>query len=140
MVRNCLKDRRKPFQQIAQDTRMNISEHIVRDVAADAGYHRRVARKVPFLTALQKRKRTAWAEEYKDFNAQQWGNIIWSDECYIHLNDKSGWVYVTRCANEEYDENCVIPTFKQSSIRVMFWGCIMKGRKGPLVVLEYTGG
>jgi hypothetical protein len=29
----------KPFQQIAQDTRMNISEHIVCDVAADAGYH-----------------------------------------------------------------------------------------------------
>ena len=67
MVRNCLKDRRKPFQQIAQDTGMNISEHIVRDVGVDAEYHQRVARKVPFLTALQKRKRTAWAEEYKDF-------------------------------------------------------------------------
>ena len=76
----------------------------------------------------------------KDFNAQQWGDIIWLDECYIHLNDQSGRVYVTRHANEEYDENCVIPTFKQSSVCVMFWGCIMKGRKGPLVVLEYTGG
>ena len=97
-------------------------------------------RNVSFLTALQKRKRTAWADEYKDFNAQQWGDIIWSDECYIHLNDKSGWVYVPCHANEEYDENCVIPTFKQSSVCVMFWGCIMKGRKGPLVVLEYTGG
>ena len=75
VVRNCLKDCRKPFQQVAQDTGMNISEHVVWDVAADAGYHRRVARKVPFLTALQKRKRTAWANEYKDLNAQQWGDI-----------------------------------------------------------------
>ena len=31
-------------------------------------------------------------------------------------------------------------TFKQSSIRVMVWGCIMNGQKGPLVVLEYPGG
>ena len=29
VVQNCLKDRRKPFQQVAQDTRMNISEHVV---------------------------------------------------------------------------------------------------------------
>ena len=108
MVQNCLKDRCKPFQQVAQDTGMNISEHVVRDVAADAGYHRCVVRKVPFLTALQKRKRTAWADEYKDFNAQRWGDIIWSDECYIHLNDKSGRVYVTRRANEEYCQEAAL--------------------------------
>ena len=140
MVRNCVKDHRKPFQEIAQDTNLNISEHIVRDVVADAGYHRRVARKVLFLTALQKKKRIAWANEFKDFGAEQWGNLIWSDECYVHLDDNRGRVYVTCRAGEEYDENCVIPTFKQSSIRVMIWGCIMKGKKGPLVVLEYPGG
>ena len=66
--------------------------------------------------------------------------MIWSDECYIHLDDKSGQVYVTCQANEEYNENCVIPTFKQSSVLVMFWGCNMKGRKGPLAVLEYPRG
>ena len=73
VVRNCLKDRRKPFQQIAQDTGMNISEHIVRDVGVDAEYHQRVARKVPFLTALQKRKRTAWANKYKGFQCSTMG-------------------------------------------------------------------
>ena len=29
VVRNCLKDCHKPFQQVAQDTGMNISEHVV---------------------------------------------------------------------------------------------------------------
>ena len=144
VVQNChrLKDRHKPFQQVAQDTSMNISEHIVWDVAADAGYHWCVVRNVSFLTALQKRKRTAWANKYKGFQCSTMREytVIWSDECYIHLNDKSGWVYVTHCANEEYDEDCVIPTFKQSSVCVMFWQCTMKSRKGPLVFLEYTRG
>jgi hypothetical protein len=45
-----------------------------------------------------------------------------------------------RTAEEEFDENCAIPTFKQSAIQVMVWGCVMKGKKGPLVVLEYPGG
>ena len=140
MVHNCVKDCQKPFQQIAQDTNIDISECIIRNTAADAGYHQRVAWKVPFLTALQKRKRVAWAEEFKSFDVHQWKNMIWSDECYVHFNDHSGCVYVTCHADEEYNENCVIPTFKQSSVQVMVWGCIMKGRKGPLAVLEYPGG
>ena len=31
-------------------------------------------------------------------------------------------------------------TFKQSSIWIMVWTCIMQGYKGPLVVLDYPGG
>ncbi|KAH9954883.1 hypothetical protein BJV74DRAFT_750637, partial [Russula compacta] len=36
--------------------------------------------------------------------------------------------------------DCVIPTFSQSPICLMVWGCFMEGRKGPLVMLEYPGG
>ena len=43
-------------------------------------------------------------------------------------------------ASEGYDEGCLIPTFKQSSICVMVWGCIIGGKKGPLVMLEHPGG
>lgn len=42
--------------------------------------------------------------------------------------------------DEEFDEDCLVPTFKQSNIRIMVWGCMMKGRKEPLVALEYPGG
>ena len=85
-------------------------------------------------------KESCMAEEFKSFDVHQWKNLIWSDGCYVHLDDHSGHVYVTCHADEEYNENCVIPTFKQSSVQVMVWGCIMKGRKEPLAVLEYPGG
>ena len=49
-------------------------------------------------------------------------------------------MYVTRRTDEEYDKDCLVPTFKQSAVCVMVWGCIMKGQKGPLIVLEYLGG
>jgi hypothetical protein len=48
---------------------------------------------------------------------------------------------VTCCPNEELHEDCLVPTFKLSSIRIMVWACIMKGSKGPqLIALEYLGG
>ena len=52
------------------------------------------------------------------------------------MDDSQGRVYITRRADEVFAEDCLIPSFKQSNIHVMVWGCIMRGRKGPLVVLE----
>jgi transposase len=81
-----------------------------------------------------------WARSYKKYRTEQWKRVIWSDECYIYLGDKRGRIFVTRRADEELHEDCLVPTFKQSSVRVMVWGSIMWGQKGPLVVLEYPGG
>ena len=58
----------------------------------------------------------------------------------MHLGDDRGQIYVTHCPLEVLLEECLVPTFKQSLVRVMVWGCILKGRKGPLIVLEYPGG
>ncbi|KAE9391691.1 hypothetical protein BT96DRAFT_945185 [Gymnopus androsaceus JB14] len=92
---------------------------------------------VPYLTKLQKKKRAAWAKQVK---GSDWSKVIWSDECYVYLGDSHGRVFVTCCIGKQLEDDCLVPAFKQSSIRVMVWGCIMKGKKGPLVVLEYPGG
>lgn len=71
---------------------------------------------------------------------EEWSRIIYSDEAYVQLGDTKGTTYVTRAIGEEYNDDCVVPKFKQSSLRIMVWGCVKRGRKGPLVVLEYPGG
>lgn len=140
VTRTAKKNRRKPFAEIGNTIEPNVSESKIHKVLAEANLHQRVARKVPFLTKVQIQKRMAWAKKYCGFSEEDWQKVIWSDECYIHLNDYQGRIYVTRSAEEEYQENCVIPKFKQSPIRVMVWGCVMVGKKGPLIVLEYPGG
>ena len=94
---------------------------------------------MPFLTAHHQ-KRLEWAEDFDGIDAKEWDNLLSSDECYVQLNGSNGQVFITHHADEEYDKNCVVPKFKQSSVRVMVWGCFMEGVKGPLVVLEYPGG
>ena len=76
----------------------------------------------------------------RSMKVKAWERIIWSDECYVYIGDTKGRVYVTRQPDEVLKEDCLVPSFKQSSLRVMIWGCIIKGRKGPLVVLEYLSG
>jgi transposase len=140
MVRIAMKSRRKPFREIGNEVVPNLAETTVRRLLADEGFHRRVARKVPYLTKAHKRHRLGWARLYRRYQEKQWGRVIWSDEAYVYLGDDRGRVYVTRRSHEEYVQECLVPTFKQSSVRVMVWACIMNGQKGPLVVLEYPGG
>jgi transposase len=131
------KNRKMPFRQIGNLVEPRLSASTVGRHVAEENYHRRVARRVPFLKPDQKRKRLAWARRNR---SQDWKKVIWSDECYVYIGDTRGRVWVTRRPDEVFDEDCLIPTFKQSSIRVMVWACIMEGRKGPLVVMEYPGG
>ena len=117
-----------------------ISGTTARCVLAQEGYHRRVAQQVPYLSPRHRKARMAWVKKNKELTEEDWARIIWSDECYIYLDDNKGRVYVTHRPDEVLCDDCVVPSFKESTIRVMVWGCIIKGRLGPLVVLEYPGG
>jgi DDE superfamily endonuclease/Transposase len=136
LVCNAKKNWRAGFVELGNMMNPHISATTVQEHLDEANLHQRVAHKVPYLTELQKRKRKVWADERKGYD---WSKVIWSDECYVYLGDRNGRVYVTCGPDEEYDE-CLVPTFKQSTVQVMVWGCIMKGKRGPLVVLEYPGG
>ena len=126
--------------QLQNQVTADISTSTVRRILDGEGYHRWVARRVPYLTKKHKQARLAWAKKNKGMSREDWGQIIFSDECYVYLGDKQGCIYVTRRADEELLDECLVPTFEQSSVRVMIWGCIVEGKKGPLVVLEYPGG
>jgi transposase len=140
LVQKAKKNRRKPLPALGKEMTPTLSGSTVRRVLHKEGLHRRKARKVVYLKHAHKVARRKWAKDCKEFTEENWERIIWSDESYIYIGDDQGTVWVTRAPDEEYDEDCVIPTFKQSSIRLMVWGCIMHKKKGPLVILEYPGG
>ncbi|ESK86754.1 transposable element tc1 [Moniliophthora roreri MCA 2997] len=78
--------------------------------------------------------------DYQSMTFEQWGDIAWSDEVYMMLSEIPGQIFVTHCTGEAFDDECCIPCFKQSSVRCIVWGLIMRDVKGPLVILEYPGG
>ena len=140
IVRTARKQQRTPFSEIMNELRLDVCEQTIQNVLEHEGYHWHVAKKVPFLTRRHRYLRMSWAWLYKSLTSRQWRTIIWSDECYIYLSNDQGCIFVTHHADEVYLEECLVPTFKQLPVRVMVWVCIMDGRKGLLLVLEYPGG
>ncbi|PPR03974.1 hypothetical protein CVT26_001081 [Gymnopilus dilepis] len=140
IVRAVRKNRRAPLTDITNQISADVSVSTVQRVLAAQGYHRRVARKVPWLTKNHRKLRFIWGKVYRKMRMRDWWNVIYSDETYIWVGDRAGRIFVTRRRDERLLDECLVPTFKQSNLRVMVWGCIVGGRKGPLVVMEYPGG
>ncbi|KAL4255383.1 hypothetical protein AB1N83_014349 [Pleurotus pulmonarius] len=109
LVRNAIKDCRKPFSELVNTIPTKVSISTIRNVLSEKGDHWRIAKKVPFINARQKKARLAWAKEYEQWGQREWHWVIFSNESYIYLGDRSGRVYVTRKPGEELDENCVVP-------------------------------
>ncbi|KZV95164.1 hypothetical protein EXIGLDRAFT_580279, partial [Exidia glandulosa HHB12029] len=128
ILRTVRKNRRMPFGEVGN--LVNSSATVVCDYLKPL----RIAKRKLYLKPEHKVRRLDWARTNAD--RARWDDIAWSDESYIYLDSSRNAVYVTRRADEKYDEDCIIPTFAQSSIRVMVWGCAMQDRKGPLIALE----
>ena len=103
---------------------------------AKEGYHRRIARKKPWLTDAHKAARLKWAQEHVNWSDRQWQNVVWTDEAAIRVG-YFGQVYVTRTANEELHEDCLAAKFRSYS-SCMIWGCITA--EGPQKVHIFDQG
>ena len=114
---------------ICKDTVSRILNHYF-------GYHSHYACKKPFLTASHIEKWLMWTSKVCRFGEEEWKRIIWTDESSVELGKLSSTPLVWRRTDEENDPRCIVPTFKSGRSRVMIWGCIAHGIKGPLVFID----
>jgi hypothetical protein len=131
-------NRRKTMSEIAQlcDLGFHVSEKTLRQAFAKEGYHRRTARKKPFLDDIKREKRLRFALAHQHWTRDDWRRVIWTDECYIWLEGIRRKIYVTRAEGEEWLNDCLVPKFKKEN-SVMIWGGILGlGGKKSIVVWE----
>ena len=112
-----------------------ISARTIRRVLHKENVHSCIPRKKPFISAINKAKRLAWAMERRHWTVEDWKKVVWTDESTFSQFQKSGWGRVWRKSEEEFHENCIASTVKHSPQR-MFWACFSFLRLGPIVPLE----
>jgi transposase len=134
VLREIRKHRFEPYKAIAERVG-EVTARQVQSIAHDAGYHRRVAVRKPFITAAVVKKRIQWAKENV---SRDWDTVIWTDECTIELGKRPGHQHVTRLPGEEYLPECIQPTFHSGRKSMMVWGAVANGRKGPLIRLNMS--
>lgn len=77
--------RRLPLVEVARRTGIVASPQLLRKTFAQEGYHRRVARQKPFLSAINKEKRFQFAVNYLNWTVQDWARVLWTDESSFNI-------------------------------------------------------
>lgn len=123
-------NRRKPYSEVANEMGIEASDKTLRTAFAKEGYHRRIARKKPFLDQIKRDKRLRFALQHRHWTREDWRKVIWTDECYIWLGGSCRKIYVTRAVEEEWHDDCIAPKFAKKD-SIMIWGGILGsgGRK-----------
>jgi transposase len=132
----------KPLHDITNIINTNglpISETTVRRRRSEAGLGSYIAVAKPGLRKENVVKRLEWAMRYKDWTAENWKRVIWSDESsiWIGVNPRRQWVI--RSSRERLNRRYVKKSFKGERVKVMVWGCFTGERLGPLIVCDDGG-
>jgi transposase len=130
------RDRRKTAvdiqREIAGYEGAQVSVWTVRRRLNRFGLHGRVARKKPFVSLRNRKRRLTFARMHLHWTPRDWARVLWSDESKFQRFGSDGKTYVRRRPGEEFHPKCLRPTVKGGGGSVMVWGAFSRNGTGPI--------
>ena len=118
-----LKDRRRRAVSIAAEIEVvgnqPVSAQTIRRTLYQIGVYGCHPRRKPLLKTIHKKPSKQFAEDMSTKHMDYWNHILWCDEMKINLFGSDGFKHVWRGPEEEYKDNCVMPTVKHGGGNVM---------------------
>ena len=107
-------NRETPWIEIPGILGFDCGEKAIRTAFKKEGYVRRVSRKKPPISEVNRKKRLDWALEHIDWTNEQWDEILWSDETWTQPGRHTR-TWVTRKIGQEevYNKDCVQPRLQR---------------------------
>uniref|UniRef100_A0A096MAT5 Transposase Tc1-like domain-containing protein n=1 Tax=Poecilia formosa TaxID=48698 RepID=A0A096MAT5_POEFO len=131
-----LQDQATTSAELAQEWQqagVSASACTVRWRLLEQGLVSRRAAKKPLLSRKNIRDRLI-CKRYREWTAEDWGKVIFSDESSFRLFGTSGKQLVRRRRGECYLRSCLMPTVKHPET-IHVWGCFSAKGVGSLTVL-----
>jgi len=88
------------------------------------GLNARIKRKKPLLLRKHRQRRLAFAQKYRNWTAEDWKRVVWSDETKINLFGSDGRQWCYKRNGEPLQDCHIFPTMKYGGGSIMIWGCM----------------
>lgn len=123
-------------KEIANTSHKTFSVQTIRNVLHEGSYYGRAARKKPFISEINRRKRLDFAKSHVNLSDEFWTTVIFSDESKFNIFGSDGRQYVWRKPNTELEKQNLTPTVKHGGGSVLVWGCMAANGVGNLCFIE----
>jgi hypothetical protein len=134
LVDTAINNRRISIRELSKQFRCHVIT--IRKILDKHGYHKRVARRKPYLKESHKAERLLFAEKHQHWKPKHWARVMFTDECNIELGLDGRVYWIWRRADESLENDCLKPTFKSGRTSVGIWSFIFQDIKGPLVLID----
>ena len=111
----------------------------VNQIFRKVGLSARRPRMKPFLSDAHRERRLAWAMGRKDWGMDTWRSHIFTDESTFETGKPDSSILVRRRPGEEFNDNCIRPTFKSGRSTSNHWGGIHYSGRSELICLRGEG-
>lgn len=128
----------KIIGNVKQMFKKSICAETARKILRKAGYHGRVARRKPYISLVNRRKRIEFAHNYINKPPEFWKQIIFSDESKFCIFGIKGRQIVWRKSGTALEKQNLVGTVKHGGGGIMVWGCMAAGGVGQLEFIEST--
>lgn len=122
--------------EVAREFGKVINPETVRRLLRENEYNGRVARRKPYISLCNKKKRLNFAEEYLLKPDTYWYDVLFADESKFNIFSSDGRVMVWRKKNQELHPSNLKATVKHGGQSVMVWGCMTAFGVGDLVFID----
>lgn len=119
-------------EEVSKRINRPISVETVRRVLRKENYNGRIARKKPFISHVNKKKRLEFAKKYVNQPLEFWNNVVFTDETKINIFGSDGKQIVWRKPNTELNTKNTIKTIKHGGGSILLWGAMGAGGTGNL--------
>lgn len=116
----------------------DVHEDTVRKIIKRNGYRSHVARRKPYISEVNRKKRMEFANEYINKPQEFWESVLFSDESKFCIFGIKGRKLVWRKSGTAFDKENLVPTVKHGGGGIMVWGCMAAKGVGNLVFIEST--
>jgi transposase len=121
---------------LKSDYNIDICVESVRRAFKRNGLHSRFQKKKPLLRMMHRKRRLAFARQYRDWTVEDWKRVIWSDESKFNVYQSDGRKYCWRRQGEPLRSHHIQPTVKYGGGSIMVWGCIISQGAGYLCRID----
>ena len=98
------------------------------------GYRKKKCLRKPLLTKAHRKKRRAFALNYKGWGLNEWREVLWSDEATFFVSDAKGKTAWRAPDDDPLSEKLLATSVKYPPY-IMVWGSFGYGGLGELVIL-----